>query len=174
MSPEQANGGEVDRRSDIFSFGAVLYEMISGRRAFKGEDAKETMSAIMHKDPEPIRLSVADISASVEAIITRTLAKDPSDRYQTVRDLHADLRTERRRIERADAADAANEARPLQPKENGHTDSTTEKRPRPGSAAADQLPGSFGPRRWWLLLPWSAVYSVTVIRPQIGKYGRSR
>lgn len=127
MSPEQANGGEVDRRSDIFSFGAVLYEMISGQRAFKGTDAQETMSAIIQKDPEPIRMSVADISDRVEAIITRTLAKDPSDRYQTVRDLHADLRTERRRIERADGDDAANEARPLQPKPSGHTDSGTER-----------------------------------------------
>lgn len=127
MSPEQANGGEVDRRSDIFSFGAVLYEMISGQRAFKGTDAQETMSAIIQKDPEPIRMSVADVSDRVEAIITRALAKDPNERYQTVGDLLADLRTERRRIERADAAVATDEFRHLQPEPNGLADHTAER-----------------------------------------------
>ncbi len=127
MSPEQASGGEVDRRSDIFSFGAVLYEMVSGQRAFKGTDAQETMSAIIQKDPEPIRMSVADISDRVEAIITRALAKDPNDRYQTVGDLLADLRNEKRRIEQAEAAVATDESRHLQPEPNGLEELTTER-----------------------------------------------
>lgn len=127
MSPEQASGGRVDQRSDIFSFGAVLYEMISGQRAFKGTDAQETMSAIMQKDPEPIRMSVADISDRFEAIITRALAKDPNDRYQTVGDLLADLRNEKRRIEQAEAAVATDESRHLQPEPNGPEELTTER-----------------------------------------------
>lgn len=127
MSPEQAMGGQADTRSDIFSFGAVLYEMISGQRAFPGEDAQETMSAILDKEPEPISRSVANVPDAVAAIIFRTLAKNPNERYQTVGDLLADLRTERRRIERADAAVATDEFRHLQPEPNGLADHTAER-----------------------------------------------
>ncbi|MBV8818491.1 MAG: protein kinase, partial [Acidobacteriaceae bacterium] len=79
MSPEQAEGKPVDARSDIFSFGAVLYEMLSGRRAFNGESALAIMAAIMHRDPEPLNAPPA-----VQAIVARCLRKSPADRFQSM------------------------------------------------------------------------------------------
>lgn len=124
MSPEQARGGQADRRSDIFSFGAVLYEMISGQRAFRGEDAQETMSAILNKEPDSISQSVADVPDGVVAIIARTLAKNPNDRYQFVADLLSDLRTERRRIDQTEATLEAGEPPALKAARNGSSPRT--------------------------------------------------
>jgi serine/threonine protein kinase/Tfp pilus assembly protein PilF len=87
MAPEQAEGKPLDARSDVFSFGAVLYELLSGRRAFHGENSISTMAAILHKDPAPL-----DAPAALQAIVKRCLAKSPGQRYQTVAELRADLR----------------------------------------------------------------------------------
>jgi eukaryotic-like serine/threonine-protein kinase len=86
MSPEQAQGQEVDARSDIFSFGLVLYEMVSGRRAFPGKTAIATMSAIMKDEPSPMQGP-----AALERIVQRCLAKQPSARYQTIAEVKAEL-----------------------------------------------------------------------------------
>ena len=83
MSPEQAKGEEVDARSDIFSFGVVLYEMLSGRRAFMRNSSIETMSAILRDEPLPL-----DAPPNVAAIVTRCLRKSARDRYQTIGDVH--------------------------------------------------------------------------------------
>jgi serine/threonine protein kinase len=88
MSPEQVQGEEADRRSDIFSFGATFYEMLTGRRAFKERSAIETMSAILRKAPPSLP---ARIPTPIAAIIGRCLAKKPNQRYRTGRDLLADL-----------------------------------------------------------------------------------
>ncbi|HEY6146474.1 MAG TPA: serine/threonine-protein kinase, partial [Thermoanaerobaculia bacterium] len=85
MSPEQARGRPADHRSDLFSFGAILYEMLSGRRAFHKETAVETMVAILHEEPAP--LSANDVPAEVEQIVSHCLEKAPEDRFQTARDL---------------------------------------------------------------------------------------
>jgi len=79
MSPEQAEGKPVDARSDIFSFGLVLYEMLSGRRAFTGDSAIAIMAAILHKEPEPI-----DVAPALQSIVTRCLRKSPADRFQSM------------------------------------------------------------------------------------------
>jgi serine/threonine protein kinase len=87
MSPEQAQAAPVDRRSDIFSFGAVLYEMITGRRAFEGKNTISTIAAIVHQDPKPVRELAVECPVELERIVARCLKKDPARRFQGVEDL---------------------------------------------------------------------------------------
>jgi len=87
MSPEQVKGREVDHRSDIFSFGAILYEMLSGRRAFQGESAAETMSAILKEDPPDLSQTNQNISPALERLVNRCLEKDPPARFHSASDL---------------------------------------------------------------------------------------
>jgi len=84
MSPEQAEGREVDVRSDIFSFGLVWYEMLTGQRAFRGESWISTLAAILHEEPTPLRDLNAGIPAWVERHVMRCLRKDPGQRFQTM------------------------------------------------------------------------------------------
>jgi serine/threonine protein kinase len=86
MSPEQAQGKRVDERSDIFSYGLVLYEMLSGRRAFLGDSNYEVMDAIVKKEPPPLQAS-----PSLQRIVMRCLQKNPSARFQTVSETRAVL-----------------------------------------------------------------------------------
>jgi TolB-like protein/predicted Ser/Thr protein kinase len=86
MSPEQALGKRVDGRSDIFSFGALLYELVAGRRAFEGETTAQVLSAVLQHNPPAF-----DGAPSLERIIRRCLEKDPAQRYQTVAELRAAL-----------------------------------------------------------------------------------
>jgi serine/threonine-protein kinase len=92
MSPEQLEGKEADTRSDIFSFGAVLYEMLTGRRAFPGKSQISVVSAILERDPEPISTLQPMTPPALERAVKRCLAKDPDDRWQSVRDLEWELR----------------------------------------------------------------------------------
>jgi serine/threonine protein kinase len=91
MSPEQVRGKRCDARSDVFSLGSVLYEMLTGRRAFSREVAVETMDAVLHDDPRAFPES-AKIPETLRPIVFQCLEKDPADRYQTARDLALDLR----------------------------------------------------------------------------------
>ncbi len=91
MSPEQAQAKPVDARSDIFSFGAVLYEMISGRRAFQGANPVSTLAAILERDPEPLAARDARIPRELERVVMRCLRKDPERRFQTMGDLRVAL-----------------------------------------------------------------------------------
>ena len=90
MSPEQARGETVDRRSDIFSFGTLFYEMVSGTAAFRRGNLFETLSAVIKESPAP--LSVDDIPPDVHRILRKCLAKDPAERYQSMKELAIDLR----------------------------------------------------------------------------------
>ncbi len=90
MSPEQVRGEALDHRSDIFSFGAVLYEMATGQRAFRGDSAVETMNAILKEEPPEPNLG-APIAPSLERIIRHCLEKKPGERFQSARDLAFDL-----------------------------------------------------------------------------------
>jgi eukaryotic-like serine/threonine-protein kinase len=87
MSPEQAEGRELDVRSDIFSFGLVWYEMLCGQHAFPGGSWIATLAAILHQDPRPLREIQAAIPASVEQQVFQCLRKDPSQRFQTMREV---------------------------------------------------------------------------------------
>jgi eukaryotic-like serine/threonine-protein kinase len=87
MSPEQVKGRPVDHRSDIFSFGAILYEMLSGRRAFHGESAAETMSAILKEDPLDLSETNQRISPALERLVNRCLEKTPEQRFHSASDL---------------------------------------------------------------------------------------
>ncbi len=100
MSPEQVRGGEVDARSDLFAFGALLYEMLTGEPAFRRETGVETLHAVL-KEPAP-RLSETGLDAAapvLQRVLDRCLAKAPEDRYASAGDLVADLREARRRLD---------------------------------------------------------------------------
>jgi serine/threonine protein kinase len=91
MSPQQARGAEVDYRSDIFSFGAVLYEMVAGKQAFKGPSSAQTLAAVIEDDPQSLAEANPKTPAPLRWIVERCLAKDPEDRYTSTRDLARDL-----------------------------------------------------------------------------------
>lgn len=87
MAPEQVRGEPADPRSDLFALGAILYEMVTGKRAFHAATAAETMTAILRSDPEPMRASGREVPAALERIALRCLEKDPRERYHSAHDL---------------------------------------------------------------------------------------
>jgi tRNA A-37 threonylcarbamoyl transferase component Bud32 len=87
MSPEQAEGRKVDARSDIFSFGCVLYEMVTGRQAFQRASRSATLSAILNDEPQPLSYIAANVPGELEKIISRCLRKDPARRAQHADDI---------------------------------------------------------------------------------------
>jgi serine/threonine protein kinase/Tol biopolymer transport system component len=91
MSPEQVRGLAVDHRSDIFAFGAVLYEMLTGRRAFAGASAVETLNAILKEEPPPVQGTRGEIPAGLDRLLAHCLEKRAEDRFQSARDLAFDL-----------------------------------------------------------------------------------
>ena len=91
MSPEQAEGRKVDTRTDIFSFGVLLYEMLSGRRPFAGKTTLATMSAILRDTPKPVSVLVEGVPADLERLVDRCLRKDPERRWQHMPDVRIAL-----------------------------------------------------------------------------------
>jgi serine/threonine protein kinase len=87
MSPEQAEGKRLDARSDIFSFGSMLYEMVTGRQAFHGDSKMSTLSAILKEEPKPLSAVLADAPRDLEKIINRCLRKDPDRRFHHMVDV---------------------------------------------------------------------------------------
>src|SRR2546425_13200230 len=90
MSPEQVRGQAVDHRSDIFSFGGILYEMLAGRRAFHGESAADTMSAILREDPPELSVTNQYLPPGLERIVRHSLEKNPEQRFHSAHDLAFD------------------------------------------------------------------------------------
>lgn len=91
MSPEQAQGGRVDRRSDIFSLGAILYELLTGEKAFPGRTPTAIIHKILYGDPIPVRVVEPGIEPALEKIVRKALAKDPFRRYQSCRQMQEEL-----------------------------------------------------------------------------------
>jgi hypothetical protein len=91
MSPEQVRGKPADARSDLFSFGTIFYEMLSGKRAFHGESSAETMTAIVQDDPPELTETNRSIPPALERIVRHCLEKNPAERFQSARDIAFDL-----------------------------------------------------------------------------------
>jgi len=104
MSPEQASGQTVDFRSDQFSFGAIGYEMATGRKAFGRKTPAETLTAIIREEPDPVASVNPKVPAPVRWIVERCLAKDPDDRYASTKDLARDLRSVRDHLSEASSS----------------------------------------------------------------------
>jgi serine/threonine protein kinase len=92
MSPEQAKGEALDERTDIFSIGAVIYEMIAGKTPFGGESISETFANLINSEPQPLSRFAANVPAQLQRIVAKALGKNKEDRYQTMKGLLADLK----------------------------------------------------------------------------------
>lgn len=99
MSPEQAQGLPVDHRSDIFSFGAMLYEALTGSRPFGGTSAVDTLHQIIHDQPAPVSTIAPSAPAEAQRIVRKCLAKSPDERYQSMKEVAIDLRDLRRQLD---------------------------------------------------------------------------
>jgi len=114
MSPEQAEGKKVDARSDIFSFGSVMYEMVTGERAFRADSKLSTLSAILKDEPRPMSSLMSDVPRDLEKVILRCLRKDPARRFQHMDDLKVallDLKDESESGKLSGVAEAGGRAR---------------------------------------------------------------
>lgn len=130
MSPEQARGLETDARTDIWSLGVVVYEMLAGRAPFTGPTNSDVMASVLQRDPAPLTQRAPALPSELERIVMKALAKDRDERYQTVKDLLIDLRRLKQRLEfeaemsRAappDQDDATAAADPLRPARHHNT-----------------------------------------------------
>ena len=154
MSPEQARGGAVDSRSDLFSFGIMLYEIVTGKLPFSGDSPMDTLSAILRAQPEPVVTRNPEAPAELQRILDKCLEKDPRDRYQDTRDLVVDLRRLRR----------ATDSQPVQGVEMT----------APAQAAAERPRRSVGAWVVGGLLVVALVVTLAVLLPQLGGFGGPR
>ena len=147
MSPEQARGKEVDARTDIFSLGIVFYEMLTGRRAFAGENALDTIGAILHKEPAPLKQVLPSMPAEVERIVNKTLRKHADERYQTARDLLTDLKDARAELEFQEKLERTAAPHAEEPKTHLLTAPPTTDAPRPPTSSAEFITGEIKKHR---------------------------
>jgi serine/threonine-protein kinase len=111
MSPEQARGEEVDHRTDIWSVGVILYEMLTGRNPFRGDYDAAITYAILHEEPEPLNSTHPDVPAELQRMVSRAMQKDRNERYQHVHDLLRDLTSFRNQIAKKEQTITANKPR---------------------------------------------------------------
>jgi serine/threonine protein kinase/TolB-like protein len=155
MSPEQARGKPVDARSDLFSLGVVIYEMVAGRAPFEGETASDLIAAILKTEPPPLVKHSPDAPPELERIVTKALSKDKEERYQTAKDLLIDLKRLRRQID----VDAEVE-RSLAPESAKRSLMVTASGAAPATASAMTAPSTTLPARQTS----SAEYLITGIK----------
>ena len=161
MSPEHVTGRGIDHRSDIFSLGIILYEMLTGERPFQGSSSTSVMSAILRNPAEPISRRRSEVPRSIELAIELCLEKDPADRMQQVSALHEQLRIARREISSSSAVSNASAVRHVS---------------RPPSAVAqtfDRATSQIGKHRLPLLL-LAAVFLVNFVETNIETALRNR
>ncbi len=130
MSPEQARGGAVDHRTDIWSLGVVLYEMVAGRRPFRADHTAALLHLIQHGAQEPLTGLRAGVPPELERIVAKCLERDPAERYQTAADLAADLR----RLQRVTSAAEETTRWPQPPSAAGGRGAADRPAPRPAGA----------------------------------------
>ena len=145
MSPEQAQGKtkEIDHRSDIFSFGCILFEAITGQRVFAGKDQIETLNKIVREPAPPLTAFNPNAPVDLQRIVRRCLAKDPDERYQNIKDVALELKELRREMQEGSAeatvpplSSASSEARTMWPGETTRAQSTPPSTGEMPSAAA--------------------------------------
>src|SRR6266496_753393 len=137
MSPEQAQGKttEIDQRSDIFSFGCILYEAVTGHKAFEGKDAIDTLNKVIRESVPPISDYRPDTPNHLQRIVRRCLAKDPEDRYQTIKDVAIELRELRRELPGSAGIDTTVSPPSTGSRISGASVSSGATRPTPSSSA---------------------------------------
>ncbi len=175
MSPEQVRGEPLDNRSDLFSFGAVLYEMAVGQHAFSASTAGLTFDAILHNEPAPPSSLNSRLPAELDRVIARALEKNPSLRYQTAADLRAELRRIERDLESgrtsARTAAAPSVSAATSPESDSSAASSIASGPagatppggataQPGSGSAPVVPAVSSRRKSWL---WPVIGAIVIV-----------
>jgi eukaryotic-like serine/threonine-protein kinase len=173
LSPEQARGAAVDQRSDLYSLGVVLYELLTGEAPFEGETAVEIAMRHLSQVPEPPSALRPEVPRELDLVVTRALAKDPEDRYQSADEMEADLE----RVTRGAPVAAATEESATQimrlPAGVGAAGAATMIAPRPAGAAPTLPPGSHPfdePERRRPVWPWLAALLFVIFAAAGGYY----